>query len=288
VDDGRRDHRVTDGDRYLIQRIDHVAHRRNRNLVGFRSLAACENPQDSDVWDVSPVSPGDPVSARFAALAFAALMCALVPTSSSSAAPSSGFNEVTSAPIQPSLVPDDYQIGPQDTLEVAVFQVADLSKTVRVDSGGTILLPLIGQVTASGRTTKELSDDVAAELGRKYLNDPLVTVTVKESASQRVTVDGAVINPGIYPISGQTTLMQAVALAQGPAELADLRQVAIFRNNGAQRLTAVFDLAAIRSGEAADPRILANDVVIVETSRGRKFLRGLRDMIPLFQMLLFF
>jgi polysaccharide export outer membrane protein len=228
------------------------------------------------------------VSARFAALAFVALACALAATSSSAAAPSSGFNEVAPAAARSSLVPDDYKIGPQDTLEVAVFQVQDLSKTVRVDSGGTILLPLIGEMTASGRTTKELSDDVATELGRKYLNDPLVTVTVKESASQRVTVDGAVIHPGIYPISGETTLMQAVALAQGPAELADLRQVAIFRTSGAQRLTAVFDLAAIRSGKAADPRVLANDVVIVETSRGRKFLRGLREAIPLFQMLLFF
>jgi len=228
------------------------------------------------------------VSARFAALAFAALTYALAAISSSAAAPSSSFNEVSSGTVRSSLVPDDYKIGPQDTLEVAVFQVQDLSKTVRVDSGGTILLPLIGQMPASGRTTQELSDDVATELGRKYLNDPLVTVTVKESASQRVTVDGAVIHPGIYPISGETTLMQAVALAQGPAELADLHQVAIFRTSGAQRLTAVFDLAAIREGKAADPRILANDLVIVETSRGRKFLRGLREAIPLFQMLLFF
>lgn len=201
--------------------------------------------------------------------------------------PSSSFKELaTAVPSGP--VPDDYKIGPQDMLEVAVFQVGDLSKTVRVDSGGTILLPLIGQMIASGRTTKELSDNVATELGKKYLNDPLVTVTVKESASQRVTIDGAVIHPGIYPISGETTLMQAVALAQGPGELADLHQVAIFRTSGAQRLTAVFDLAAIREGKAADPRILANDLVIVEQSRGRKFLRGLRDALPIFQMLLFF
>ena len=82
--------------------------------------------------------------------------------------------------------------------------------------------------------------------------------------------------------------MQAIALAQGPAELADLHQVAIFRTKGTQRITAVFDLAAIRAGQAADPRLLANDVVIVEASRGRKFLRGLRDAIPLLQMLLFF
>ena len=183
---------------------------------------------------------------------------------------------------------DDYRIGPQDTLEIAVFQVPDLSKTIRVDSGGTILLPLIGQMTASGRTSKQLSDELASELGKRYMNDPLVTVTVKESAGQRVTVDGAVIQPGIYPISGETTLLQALALAQGPAELADLHQIAVFRTSGAQRTQAIFDLAAIRTGQAADPRILANDVVIVETSGGRKFLRGLRNALPFLQLLTFF
>lgn len=255
----------------------------------FRSLAACENPHHSDFWDASPISAGDPVNARLAAVVFAALACALAATSSFAAAPSlsSGFSEIAPA-AQSSLVPDDYQIGAQDMIEVTVFQVTDLSKTVRVDSGGTILLPLIGQMTASGRTAKELGDDVAAELGKKYLNDPLVTVTVKESASQRVTVDGAVTRPGIFPISGETTLMQAIALAQGPAELADLHKVAIFRNEGAQRMTAVFDLAAIREGKADDPRILANDLVIVEASRGRQFLRGLRNALPIFQLLLFF
>ena len=78
-----------------------------------------------------------------------------------------------------SLVQDDYRIGPQDTLEIAVFQVPDLSKTIRVDSGGTILLPLIGQMTASGRTSKQLSDELANEFGKRYMNDPLVTVTVR-------------------------------------------------------------------------------------------------------------
>jgi len=229
------------------------------------------------------------MKASFAALAFLALVCAFGNTPSSAAAPSPSFKDTAPATAAPvSLVPDDYKIGPQDTLDVSVFQVADLSKTVRVDTGGTIFLPLIGTVTATGRTAKELSDDVATELGKKYLNDPLVTVTVKESASQKVTIDGAVVHPGIYPISGQTTLLQAVALAQGPAELADVHQVAIFRTQGDKRLTAVFDLAAIRDGKAGDPRILANDIVIVETSRGRKFLRGLRDTIPLIQMLLFF
>jgi polysaccharide export outer membrane protein len=235
-------------------------------------------------WEETPAPPvGDHVKAFPAAMALVALACALASMPSFAAAPLASVN---AAP--PTLVQDDYRIGAQDVLDVVVFQVEDLSRTVRVDGDGTILLPLIGEVPAGGRTTKELSDDLAIELGRKYMNDPHVTVTVKESASQRVTVDGAVIQPGIYPISGETTLLQAVALARGPGALADLRQVAIFRTSGTQRTAAVFDLTAIREGRAADPRILANDIVIVETSGGRKLLRNLRDAFPLLQLFMFF
>lgn len=182
----------------------------------------------------------------------------------------------------------DYRIGSEDVLEIVVFQVEDLSKTVRVGANGNILFPLIGEVSAAGRTTQQLSDDFAIALGKKYMIDPRVTVTLKESARQRVTVDGQVIQPGVYPISGETTLMQAVALAQGPGELADLRRVAILRTSGAQRLAAVFDLAAIRAGKAEDPHVLANDIVIVETSGRRKFLQRLRNVLPLFQLLMVF
>jgi polysaccharide export outer membrane protein len=195
------------------------------------------------------------------------------------------FKDVPSAPGPSTVVQDDYGIGPQDTLEITVFQVEDLSRTVRVESNGTILLPLIGQMTASGRTPKQLSDEIAAALGRNYMKEPLVTVTVKESSSRRVTVDGAVIQPGIYPISGNTTLMQAIALARGPSDLADLGQVAIFRNNGAQRTAAMFDLSSIRTGKMADPAVLANDVIVVETSGGRRFLHNLGNVVPLLQLL---
>jgi polysaccharide export outer membrane protein len=229
------------------------------------------------------------VKNRLAGLIALALLSSWTATTPSVAAPApatpaTAFKDVAS-PAQSQVIPDDYSIGSQDTLEVSVFQVEDLSKTVQVENGGTIALPLIGQVMASGRTPKQLSDDIAVELGKKYLRDPLVTVTVTESASQRVTVDGAVIQPGVYPISGKTTLMQAIALAQGPTEIADLKQIAVFRNTAGQRTGAVFDLASIRSGKVVDPAILANDVIIVEASRGRKFLRSLSNVIPLLQLL---
>jgi len=190
------------------------------------------------------------------------------------------FKEVPSAPGPGPVTQSDYLIGPQDELDVNVFQIEDLSKKVRVETSGTILLPLIGQVRASGRTVKDLSEDISQKLGEKYVKDPLVTVTVTESASQKVTVDGAVMQPGIYPISGNTTLTQAVALARGTIEDANLRQVAIFRNEGDKRLAAVFDLSAIRAGRLPDPQVQANDVIVVDTKEGRRIIRALGTLVP--------
>src|SRR5258705_4778200 len=195
--------------------------------------------------------------------------------------PPTTFKDVASAPgPQQNTVPDDYAIGPQDTLAIAVFQVDDLSRTVRVDTNGSILLPLIGQITATGKTSQQLSTEIATELGKTYLKDPKVTVTIKESTNRRVTIDGAVRQPGIYPISGNTTLSQAIALAQGPSDIANVKEVAIFRNIGDQRMAATFDLSSIRSGQMADPAVVANDVIVVEISGGRRFLRNLTDLVP--------
>lgn len=199
---------------------------------------------------------------------------------STPAPPPTVFKEVPSAPGPGPITQSDYIIGPQDNLEINVFQVMDLTKTVRVESSGMILLPLIGQVRASGRTVKDLSDEIAQKLGEKYVKDPLVTVTVMESASQKVTVDGAVTQPGIYPISGNTTLSQAVALARGTIEDANLRQVAVFRNEGEKRMAAVFDLSAIRAGRLPDPPVYANDVIVVDTAGGRRLLRSLGSIVP--------
>jgi polysaccharide export outer membrane protein len=168
----------------------------------------------------------------------------------------------------------DYRIGPQDMLEINVFQVKDLTGPVQVDSTGNILMPLIGQVPAAGKTPRELSQHLEAELGRKYLRDPRVTVTVKDASGLRVTVDGAVMQPGIYPLPGPTTLLQAVALAKGPdTRIANIKKVAVFREVGGRRTTHVYDLARIRAGAAPDPQILGNDVVVVDTSGTKSFLR---------------
>lgn len=161
-----------------------------------------------------------------------------------------------------------YIIGATDLLNISVFQVPDLSlEEARVDVSGSIQMPLIGSVQAAGRTPSQLAQEIQSELAGRYLQNPRVSVTVAEAASQKVTVDGAVTKPGVYVMRGQTTLLQAIAMAEGPTEIASLESVAVFRNTPSGRMVAVFDLAAIRNGEAADPILLGDDVVVVDTSR---------------------
>jgi polysaccharide biosynthesis/export protein len=161
----------------------------------------------------------------------------------------------------------EYRIGATDLLRINVFRVPDLSfEEIRVDASGVIQMPLIGTVQAEGLTPNELSESLAARLGAQYLRNPQITVTVLEAASQKITVDGAVTQPGVYEMQGRTTLLQAVAMARGPIAGADLNSVVIFRTIEGERQFAVFDLAAIRAGEAPDPVVLGDDVIVVDTS----------------------
>ncbi|MDB5450393.1 MAG: gumB [Phenylobacterium sp.] len=181
----------------------------------------------------------------------------------------------------------DYRIGPQDTLDVNVSQLPELSKTFQVDSGGKILLPLVGQIQAAGRTPAELSDDIAKGLKKSYMKDPQVVVAVKDAQSQRVTIDGAVTQPGVYPLTGPTTLLQAVSLAKGPdPKLANPKKVAVFRTVGGSRHSAFYDLTQIRSGKAEDPQVYGNDIIVVDTSGGKAFMQNFSGGFGLVGMLI--
>lgn len=175
----------------------------------------------------------------------------------------------------------EYQIGVGDKLSVRVFQVPDLSfDELTVDTSGNLQMPLIGAVRASGRTSGQLSADIAERLSAQYLRNPQVTVTVTEAASQKITVDGAVTKPGVYEMRGRTSLLQAVAMAEGPSRIADLSKVAVFRTIDGQRSVAVFDLGAIRQGRAEDPFVLGDDIVVVDTSQLNAILRDAVGALP--------
>jgi polysaccharide export outer membrane protein len=179
----------------------------------------------------------------------------------------------------------DYRIGPFDTLDVTVFEEPDLSvKAIPVDASGQIALPLVGSVSAKGKTASALSHELAGLFNQRYLRNAQVTVTVASSVSQKVSVQGEVTEPGVYPLQGPTTLLGVLSLAKGETEIAALNQVVVFRTINGQRMGAVFDIRAIRSGSANDPQIQGNDMVVVGYSAARRFWQDVVRTAPLFNI----
>jgi len=176
---------------------------------------------------------------------------------------------------------EEYRIGPLDELSITVFQEEDLSlEEVPVDASGNILFPLIGLVEASGKTSRELSALIAQKLSSRYLVDPQVLVNVAKSSSQVVTVEGQVTRPGRFEITGQMTLLTAIASAQGPTATARLNEVLVFRNIAGERYAARFDLKAIRNGRADDPLMRGNDIVVVGASSSKAVFRDILAALP--------
>jgi polysaccharide export outer membrane protein len=187
------------------------------------------------------------------------------------------------APDAPSqlVLSENYKIAPLDKLKVTVFQVEDLSGEYAVDLTGNIAMPLIGNVKAVDLTTQELQKLLAARLSEKYLQNPDVSVAVQASTRNSITVDGSVRQPGMFPVTGPVTLIQAVAMARGTDDTANPRRVAIFRQIQGQRMAAAFDLTSIRRGENEDPQVYAGDIIVVDGSNVRAIQREIITALPI-------
>lgn len=183
-------------------------------------------------------------------------------------------NDLTAAD-RPSL------IGPLDTIEVGVFSVPELNREMQVDASGRISMPLVGTIDARGKTAGELARDIETALRRHYVRNPEVTVNIKSSVSQVVTVDGQVVEPGLYPVTNQMTLLRAVASAKGLSEFARQDDVVILRTVGGRKMAGLYNIDAIRRGAYDDPAIYANDVVLVGDSPQRRLFRDFVSLAPL-------
>jgi polysaccharide export outer membrane protein len=173
-----------------------------------------------------------------------------------------------------------YLVGALDVLEISVFKVPELSKSVQVADTGTINLPLLGEVSVAGKTASEIEKDLTRQLGAKYLKSPQVTVYVKEHNSQRVTLEGAVKRPGVYPIRGTLSLLQLVATAEGVDKDTYSKDVTVFRTVDGKRTSEVFDIDQIREGKADDPPLRQGDVVVVDTSAGKVAFQNTLKIVP--------
>ena len=172
-----------------------------------------------------------------------------------------------------------------DVISVQVYREPDLGVDKAVlDELGNVQLPLIGEVAAAGLTPIELAGQIGDRLGRRYLRNPRVTVSITSAVPRSVTVEGQVGAPGVFALGRRDTLLTSLARAGSPTQLAKLDQVVVFRTVNGQRMGAVFDIREIRVGSAPDPQILDGDVIVVGYSQIRGAFRDFLSVTPLLNL----
>jgi polysaccharide export outer membrane protein len=125
----------------------------------------------------------------------------------------------------------DYEIGPEDVLEVLVWKNDALSKVVTVRPDGKISLPLIGDVRASGLTADQVKEIITGKLTDYYKEPPSVSLIVQQANSYVIYIMGEVQRPAQYQVKRGTTFLQAIALAGGFTPFASTNDIFIFRNS---------------------------------------------------------
>ncbi len=174
-----------------------------------------------------------------------------------------------------------YLIGPFDVLEIGVFGVEGLERQdYRADATGRVSFPLVGTIDAGGMTPGQLEQEISQQLGDNFIREPRVTVNLKETTSRVVTIAGEVEDPGSYPVLGRMTLVRAVAEAGGLEDLADSKEVIVFRTVNGRRMAAIYDLRGIERGNYDDPEIFASDLVVVGESAQKRFVRNAVGIAP--------
>ena len=183
------------------------------------------------------------------------------PTASSSIRHGGEGAEKSSLTVTP-----DYIMGPEDVLEITVWKNADLSKQVQVRPDGRISLPLIGDVSAVGRTAAQLTEEISARL-KSYMENPTVSILVREVNSYQIYVLGEVNAPGKYPLKSKTTLLQAITIAHGFTQVAARNKSVVFRfgkdGEGLNKIKASYDDIVLRDGSDQNIELKPGDQIVV-------------------------
>lgn len=158
----------------------------------------------------------------------------------------------------------EYKIGPRDLLEIRVFGLDELNQTVRVSETGKITLPLLGEIDVGGLVNSELERKLEDLLKKDYLQNPQVSVFIREYQSQNVSVLGAVGTPGQYEIHGNQTLLQIIAQAGSLTEEAG-DEIIIYRNqDGKDKVLRIsIDELFLRGDVSLNVRLQPDDIITV-------------------------
>ena len=157
-----------------------------------------------------------------------------------------------------------YKIGPGDILRISVWKEEGMEQEVLVKPDGGITFPLVGDMKASGMTTSGLTAAIKNRL-RRYIPDPVVTVSVLQAVSNKIYVVGKVNRPGEYNATHYMDVLQALSLAGGLTPFAESDEIKIIRRGDNKKETFNFDYDEVISGKRLDMNIIlkAGDTVAV-------------------------
>jgi polysaccharide export outer membrane protein len=158
----------------------------------------------------------------------------------------------------------DYKLHAGDKIQVSVWKEEDLQRLVIVRPDGKFSFPLTGEVQAAGRSADAIRVDLETRL-KKYIADPVVTVTVEEVSGNRMYVIGQVTRPGMFIMNPQVNVLQALSLAGGTTPFAKLDNIIIIRGTGAAQTSLPFRYNQVTDGKslAQNVPLEAGDVVVV-------------------------
>ena len=159
---------------------------------------------------------------------------------------------------------DQYRVQPGDVLVVSVWKEEDLVREVIVRPDGQITFPLVGEAKAAGNSIEDLRLFISQRL-KKYISDPVVTVSVQQLSGNTVYVIGKVNRPGVFPIVRNVDVMQALSMAGGTSTYAALNDIKILRRENGQLKAMSFKYAEVEKGKRLEQNIVlrAGDVVVV-------------------------
>ena len=165
----------------------------------------------------------------------------------------------------------DYRLQPEDVLNITVVDQADLTTKTRITADGNISFPLLGTVHVAGMTTDEVEKKVTGLLAKDYLVNPQVLVYIGEYAPRQVSVIGCVNTPGKYDMlhEGETTVLQAIAMAGGFSKIADVNSTRILRiDEKGKKQTIMINIKdiTVRGEKEKDVPLKPNDVIFVPES----------------------
>lgn len=157
-----------------------------------------------------------------------------------------------------------YLLGPEDAIEISVWKEPDLTKQLVVRPDGKITYPLIGEVQASGRTVKQLQEDILKRL-EKFVTDAHVTVILLKAQNYKIYVTGKVNKPGDFMIGKPVNVMQAISMAGGLTPFASPGSIMVLRSVGGKEEVYPFNYKDVARGLMLEQNrtLLPGDVVVV-------------------------